>query len=207
MDICTEMEPYREQDTSVTGTICEQHDKHSALKHSLRNTDFSTVQEERNLPIKIYIDFSSILVSSITNTSFFESDIMKEIVAECYLEKIKNKSDYVSQEAEFWLGKDPYVLESVFEVLKAISKKIERVDADIGLEVFSDVEVEDWDTFRVVIKPKDMQEKDFDEVMELWDELSEKANKILENLSSKNKMYEKKIDKLKSNFIVSIDVE
>lgn len=208
------------QDTS--GAISSQGGYVNKFYNTILNS--SDFQEEGDIPKKISPDhtfykrnyhddlffkiITSFLFKSLTsnNNYILLSEIEDILKNKEYFDSIRHHTKYITDEAELWLSDDKYMLESIYNILIRFTNKLESISYNIGLEVFYDVELENWGTFRIVVKPKEVAEENFDQLMELWDELSVLSNNIFNNLSENNDINKNKIDEIKSKVIVSIDI-
>ncbi len=194
------------QPMSDTHTLIEKRDAILEI-HSV----FLKIFSEFLMSSKYISSFSTEqIISDIANTNLIEiENCSKGRFMNPYFEMINSKINYMNDEAESWLRSNKFALKPIYTILTTLSHKLNTYpfEYDIELEIFFDVEEKDWDTFRMVIKPKDIQEEDFSTLMELWDELSEKSNDVLNKLSLKDETHTNQIKDFKSKLIVSIDIE
>ena len=122
--------------------------------------------------------------------------------------RINRIVEFINDDAEFQLQSNPYLTEAVDRILEEVITIIKQKEIDMSyiLEVFYDNEVKDWSTFRIVVKPR-TAEAEIEKLLKVWDELSQKTMETLQLLSARNEIYYSKIEEVRDNLIISVEIE
>lgn len=149
-------------------------------------------------------------LSIIPSQTFFRESWEREpfvYATERFL-RINRIVDSIDDDAEFQLQSNPYLTEAVDRILEEIMTIIKQknIDISISLDVFYDNEVSDWSTFSIVVKPK-TTEVEIENLLKVWDELSQKTEETLQSLSEKSETYRANIMTIRDNIIVSVEVD
>lgn len=134
---------------------------------------------------------------------FTPSELQQERVLKSLLKKV----DIVTDEAEFELLRDDTLFIGVDKILDRIISELntEDIDCSVALEVFHDMEVENWDSFKITIKSKDptIPHK---RLLELWDKFSLSVLEETNKLKSQGEITESEQSHIQSKLIISVEV-
>ncbi len=124
------------------------------------------------------------------------------------LKRVRENVDLVTDEAELELLTDKALQIGVDKIIDRIKSelKAENIDCSVILEVFNDVEVENWNSFGITIKPKDPIAS-HKTLMTLWDKLLLSIAEETNKLESRGEIIESERDHIQSKLVISVEVD
>lgn len=124
------------------------------------------------------------------------------------IKSLRERVDIVTDEAEVELQMDKILSIGVNKIIDRINSelKTENIDCSVILEVFHDVEVENWDSFEITIKSENptIPHK---QLLMLWDKLSLSVAEETNKLVSQGEITESEQDHIQSKLVISVEVD